>query len=274
MDSDFKHHRVEDPTKISPKQEQHVKRYVKDYFEKVVAQRKAHEKKKVERQAQKDSKESRGSTVVTPPETSRLDEHFGADDCMDMSDDEGTEIKPGLASPNSPVAQMIDIDGLKRKRHDGDDADGAQQDEQATPTKRHKSETPPPPPPPPPPAQPAQQGLEDDNQSGSEPSPNSQLHDQGVLDLLGTATFGDSLPNRTTTGDSLMVGNSESNEDHLGGKMVESIEYSPAVGSREQSEDRDPMSLGFDLMNEGHQERRLDLGHLARAPKVQVGHGR
>ena len=70
-----------------------------------------------------------------------------------------------------------------------------------------------------------------------------------------------------------MDGNTESNEDQVGGKMVESIEYSPAVGSRGQSEDRDPMSLDFDLMDEGHQQRPLDLGPLARAPKVQVGHG-
>lgn len=46
VESDYKNHRVQDPTRITSKQENQVKKYVKDFFDKVVAQKKAHDKKR------------------------------------------------------------------------------------------------------------------------------------------------------------------------------------------------------------------------------------
>ncbi|EHL01139.1 putative Histone-lysine N-methyltransferase, H3 lysine-36 specific [Glarea lozoyensis 74030] len=49
--SDFKHKRVEDPTKITEKQEKKVKSFVRDYFEKVLKKRTAIDQKKKEKLA-------------------------------------------------------------------------------------------------------------------------------------------------------------------------------------------------------------------------------
>ncbi len=48
--SDFKHNRVEDPTKITAKQEKLVKKYVSDFLDKAVAKKRVHDVKKAERQ--------------------------------------------------------------------------------------------------------------------------------------------------------------------------------------------------------------------------------
>jgi hypothetical protein len=48
--SDFKNNRVEDPTKISEKQEKKVKKYVREYFEKAVEKKKAIDKKRREKE--------------------------------------------------------------------------------------------------------------------------------------------------------------------------------------------------------------------------------
>ena len=49
--SDFKNNRVEDPTKISTKQEKQVKKWVKDYFDKAVVKKRQHDAKKAQRRA-------------------------------------------------------------------------------------------------------------------------------------------------------------------------------------------------------------------------------
>ena len=56
--SDFKNKRVEDPTHISSKQERQVKKYVKEFFEKAVAKKGEHDRRKAE-------KTSTTSTAVT-----------------------------------------------------------------------------------------------------------------------------------------------------------------------------------------------------------------
>ena len=61
VSSDFKNNRVEDPTKISSRQEKQVKKHVKEYFDKAVAKKREHEKKKAERV----SKE--GESAASPP---------------------------------------------------------------------------------------------------------------------------------------------------------------------------------------------------------------
>ena len=253
VDSDFKNNRVEDPTKISTRQEQHVKQFVKAYFEKAVAKRDAHEKKKAERQARKVCKgaPSTASLYVARSGNMGPDEQNGAEHGMDMSDDEGNETKPGSATPNTPASQVPNGDALlKRKRHQEDEVEGIPNHEQATPTKRLKSETPPPPPPPPPPAE---QIFSIGEAIGPARLANSEIDSEDIIRSLGPATFahGDALPNRTTVGGSPVNEDDDSPEHRMAaGQMVESMEYSPASVSTGQPEDADSISPEFGLMNE------------------------
>ncbi|CAD6573839.1 MAG: histone methyltransferase set2 [Alectoria sarmentosa] len=151
VSSDFKNHRVEDPTKISSRQEKHVKNYVKEYFDKAVAKKREHEKKKAERR----SKQGESAVSPTPPmvaDAKREEEESDGDQDMAMSDDDENE-KPKLepATPVTPSDQLSQFEGLKRKRVNDKDPDSIKlEDNEATPSKRLKSESPPPPPPPPP----------------------------------------------------------------------------------------------------------------------------
>ena len=152
MSSDFKNHRVEDPTTISSRQEKQVKKYVKEYFDKAVAKKREHEKKKAERR----SKEGESGTSPTPAIVAgvKKEEESDGDQDVAMSDDDEYE-KPKIesATPVTPSDQLLHAEGLKRKRvHDEDPDNIKLEDHEATPSKRLKSESPPPPPPPPPPA--------------------------------------------------------------------------------------------------------------------------
>lgn len=55
VDSDFRNNRVDDPKKISAKQEKQVKRWVSDYFDKAVVKKRQHDAKKAERRKQKEN---------------------------------------------------------------------------------------------------------------------------------------------------------------------------------------------------------------------------
>lgn len=153
VSSDFKNHRVEDPTKISSRQEKQVKKYVKEYFDKAVAKKREHEKKKAERR----SKEGVSGTPTTPAIVAGVkkeEEESDGDQDMAMSDDD-EDVKPKLesATPVTPSDQLLHAEGLKRKRVNDEDPDSIKlEDHESTPSKRLKSESPPPPPPPPPPA--------------------------------------------------------------------------------------------------------------------------
>lgn len=151
MNSDYKNHRVEDPTWISSKQENHVKKYVKDFFEKAVAKKKEHDKKKAERNDNKEET-TNPSPPVQDPSFKKEEEESDREQGMNMSDDEIEKKEPDSAAPTTPVDQTMNGEKLKRKRSDHNVANGfLAEDEEATPSKRLKSETPPPPPPPPPP---------------------------------------------------------------------------------------------------------------------------
>ena len=150
VSSDYKNHRVEDPTKISSRQEKQVKKYVKEYFDKAVAKKREHENKKAMRR----SKEGESAASPTPAlgaEVKKEEESDGDQD-MAMSDDDESE-KPKLESttPATPSDLLSQVEGLKRKRLNDEDPEGIKSgDNEATPSKRLKSESPPPPPPPPP----------------------------------------------------------------------------------------------------------------------------
>ena len=150
VSSDFKNHRVEDPTKISSRQEKQVKKYVKEYFDKAVAKKREHDKKKAERR----NKEGESAASPTPVIAAgvKAEGESDGDQDMAMSDDDEDE-KPKLesATPVTPSDQLLQAERLKRKRVNDEDPDCVKlEDNEATPSKRHKSESPPPPPPPPP----------------------------------------------------------------------------------------------------------------------------
>ncbi|CZT08139.1 related to histone-lysine N-methyltransferase [Rhynchosporium agropyri] len=159
--SDFKNNRVEDPTKISEKQEKKVKSYVRDFFEKAVQKRKAHDKKKAEK-ASLNGSASRAGAVINGVSTA--EESLLVDDDLDpIVDFSPTALD---APPSSvPATPSISASGstsdLKRKRDDEDGIEidtpetggtGAADESFSDTHKRLKEDevTPPPPPPPPP----------------------------------------------------------------------------------------------------------------------------
>ncbi len=157
--SDFKNNRVEDPTKISTKQEKKVKKYVKEFFEKAVAKKAAHDKMKA---AKKPHSSTNGTSIETipngkPSATEESDAAIKAEelDDIEMSDDE----ESGNACPSVPATPSLlspNYEGLKRKCDDM--AESYDSTPSESPIKRMKEEDPeseptPPPPPPPPPAE-------------------------------------------------------------------------------------------------------------------------
>lgn len=160
--SDFKNNRVEDPTKISEKQEKKVKKYVREYFEKAVEKKRAMDKRKKEKVAAASASDSKDTGINghgvekvegvngvkddLEPEAELIKE--GSD--VEMSDDEDKD------DPVPETPSLTESSDLKRKRDEdelgtlGDDADS---------NKRLKEEdgdtvdVSPPPPPPPPPAE-------------------------------------------------------------------------------------------------------------------------
>lgn len=128
VNSDFKNNRVDDPTKISDKQQKKVKQFCKEYFDKAVAKHRAHTKKKEDRH----SKEPDSKLGDTP----------------NVDSDEAVDVK--MSDDEEDKSAVMDIDGsgggsLKRKRGETVKENG---DGFGSPVKRARSTTPPPPPPP------------------------------------------------------------------------------------------------------------------------------
>lgn len=144
--SDFKHNRVEDPTRISSKQEQKVKKYVKDYFDKAVAKKLAHDKERARRKAQASTNGNKASKTEPVDEVEIKAEVSDVD--MSDDDDDSGNVDPSI--PATPDTGTPNSESLKRKR-DNDSLDALTPNETPT-SKRVKDEsaTPPPPPPPPP----------------------------------------------------------------------------------------------------------------------------
>lgn len=174
--SDFKNNRVEDPTKISEKQEKKVKKYVRDYFEKAVEKKKAIDRKKREKakapgmDGAVDDKDPKVNGLIDESESLKVEE--AKDDIdIEMSDTEEDKVlvnsfaQPSPSIPGTPSQSSQD---LKRKRED------EMVDESGEDTESHKRlkdgegdqeiEVSPPPPPPPPPSgeMPDMSALQDD----------------------------------------------------------------------------------------------------------------
>jgi [histone H3]-lysine36 N-trimethyltransferase len=147
--SDFKNGRVEDPSKISEKQEKKVKAYVRQFFEKAVEKKKELDKRKKEKEKAKLANGSGSTEKVNGKEAGEaghVDDDVKGDD-IDLTP--SSPSPPG--APSSPHASATpsfseSSPELKRKRT-GEETPGDESD-----IKRLKEEdsTPPPPPPPPP----------------------------------------------------------------------------------------------------------------------------
>ncbi|KAH7360841.1 hypothetical protein BKA65DRAFT_391942 [Rhexocercosporidium sp. MPI-PUGE-AT-0058] len=160
--SDFKNNRVEDPTKISEKQEKKVKNYVRDFFEKAVEKKKVLDKKKADKASLNGSGLNGSTSTSRGMNGKSMDEdpQFVDDDPDPMVDFSPTALD---APPSSvPATPTISASGsnsdLKRKRDEEDGVEtpgagvGTADDSFSDPNKRLKEDdvTPPPPPPPPP----------------------------------------------------------------------------------------------------------------------------
>ncbi|KAL5326633.1 hypothetical protein ACEPPN_004320 [Leptodophora sp. 'Broadleaf-Isolate-01'] len=162
--SDFKNNRVEDPTKISEKQEKKVKNYVRDFFEKAVEKKKVLDKKKADKASLNGSGLNGSSSATRGTNGKSMDEDANfVDDDPDR--DPIVDFSPTAldAPPSSvPVTPSISASGsnsdLKRKRDEEDGIEtpgtgvGIADDSFSDSNKRLKEDdvTPPPPPPPPP----------------------------------------------------------------------------------------------------------------------------
>lgn len=147
--SDFKNGRVDDPTKISEKQEKKVKRYLKEYLDKVVEKKRILDKRNKEKAAAAVAKNVQSSSTNGTEPTAEADSiKADAED-----EDEAVDLTPNSPVPDiahSPSIHASPFDGespgLKRKRT-GEDTPGDDSE-----SKRLKDDISPPPPPPPPPA--------------------------------------------------------------------------------------------------------------------------
>ncbi|KAN0115174.1 hypothetical protein V8E51_004718 [Hyaloscypha variabilis] len=143
--SDFKNGRVDDPNKISQKQEKKVKAYVRQFFEKAVEKRKELDKRKKEKEKARLANGNSGSPEKVNGKAA-VEEDGKAED-IDLTPT--SPSPPGApSSPHASTATPSVTESspeLKRKRT-GEETPGDESD-----SKRLKEEdsTPPPPPPPP-----------------------------------------------------------------------------------------------------------------------------
>ncbi|KAI0167933.1 hypothetical protein BJ166DRAFT_243902 [Pestalotiopsis sp. NC0098] len=129
--SDYKNRRVEDPNSISKKQEQKIKSFVKDFFDKAVQKYNESEKRKNDK-----LRNGASSSPKLPATATKLGAEAKIDDLEDdivMTDDEGIGSTPS-----------------EQKRKRDDDVDMTPTEPYPKRVKEEDAPTPPPPPPPPP----------------------------------------------------------------------------------------------------------------------------
>ncbi|CAL3964542.1 unnamed protein product [Diplocarpon coronariae] len=124
--SDFKNNRVEDPTKISEKQEKKVKTYVRDFFERAVEKKKVMDKRKRDKAASNVSS-SFSSSVVNGHDKATNGDINGkleVDENGEVDDADAIDLTPSPVDPAtpslSPTSASNSNPDLKRKRDDGE----------------------------------------------------------------------------------------------------------------------------------------------------------
>jgi len=181
---------VENPTHISSRQEKQVKKYAKEYFDKAVAKKKEHDRKKAERKViEGGSTESPTNTKAETPV--KKEEESDDEDMMVMSEDEDAKLEPKPETPFTPLEQVVNGDGLKRKREADDDFNGIKSEyDDTTPNKRPRSITPPAPPPPPPPMEemPEDNAMVDDSANYEDESSHDSSYFANGSRVAGGAT--------------------------------------------------------------------------------------
>lgn len=140
VNSDFKNNRVEDPTTVSTRQEKNVKKYVKDFFDKAVSKKRAHDQKKADRKTK--GGESKGATASPDSPNADFDEKV----------DQGSDAIGGAHQQDdsadtsrvtTPAGNEFVENNLKRKRQDEDASEGPSQGgSDVGPSKKVKSESP------------------------------------------------------------------------------------------------------------------------------------
>jgi histone-lysine N-methyltransferase SETD2 len=147
VSSDYKHNRVEDPTNITERHEKKVKGTVKEFFDKAVVKRVAHEKKKAEKLKEAGERAKIEGSADAPATLDAASPDV--DDKAEMSDvdfnEEDVAEPPSITTPS--VGADCD-DSLKRKRDDADEDSMKRLKSGDTPEEEAIVATPPPPPPP------------------------------------------------------------------------------------------------------------------------------
>ena len=150
VNSDYKNKRVDDPTRISEKQEKQVKKFVKEFLDKAAAKSRMRQPSKSDKDTMADVKEDAKTDAKEIAQTTSFGNNKivgkGVDDgeaTVKMKDDE--DMKDGFksATPITPADQIQNGEGLKRKRHDDANEEGVGLGEGGTPSKRPRSITPP-----------------------------------------------------------------------------------------------------------------------------------
>lgn len=195
VSSDFKAGKVEDPTKISEKHEQKVKKHCKDFFDKAAAKHKAYEKKKAEKRAKAEkSKTEDVLNVPLPngdvsPAVRKEEEKEEETDEEDVKMSEDEDDKENIANKkSSPLTPSINGDSLKRKRDDINLDIQQEPDGSDSPNKKIKSHSPPPPPPPPP-APPVETPTDSahDSPFDAQPEQETSFKSKSMADVLASA---------------------------------------------------------------------------------------
>jgi hypothetical protein len=144
VNSDFKNKRVTDPSKIDPKQEKAVKKFVTEFFERAVVKKKEHDQRKGQGSNQADT----GDMQVDSPKDANID---------GPSDIAGIDSNNNISASLSPA-------NLKRARNETSSTTGAAHEDDPQGKKARVSAPGPPLPPPPP----AGGVREEDMQTGSD----------------------------------------------------------------------------------------------------------
>ena len=198
---------------------------------------------------------------------------------MEMSDDEGNETKPGSGAPNTPAQPAANDDGLKRKRSDEHEIAGTPIEEQATPTKRLKSETPPPPPPPPLASGVYESSGWDQNENSPGSFSRAELHEQEAIDSLEAVNIDIAGSQRESPADEDAIPPPppppKTTYSGQAAKEVREIDQGLANVSMGQSPDANPSSLESGFRNKGNEDEggAFGLRYFPEAPKLEVGGG-
>lgn len=141
--SDFKNNRVEDPMKISEKQEKKVKKYVREYFEKAV------EKKKVLERRKREKEQAVASSTSNDNGNGNGDGVNGEVDEMDLTPNSPSPPSPEPDTQSQSATPSPDL-SRKRPRDVDPDTPSSESNKRIKEESEDVDATPPPPPPPPP----------------------------------------------------------------------------------------------------------------------------